>query len=452
MVKALERPFIAFLPLVLLFSIILSVVASQETELPLIPHSFYGTVKINDQNAPIGTKIYAFIDGLLRGSIETNESGFYGRFPKLAVEGISADRNKLIVFCIGTEKAQQTSRWQPAKVERLNLTSAGESCPYNPEATPTPTPTITPSPTRTPTPTATRTPEEGTGGGGSGGSGGGSGTSSTATQTPAQATATPKITERVLFEETLQCGKREDLDGFLAFVKKEQRKKSAKALEGLLRIERKFVLKEISQGNNKWLRVEVTLTIENISGRKIENLFLVEEIPKEIAESSDALKSKNNFAVLIKDPVVEFYIGSIENTKKTSVLYYADIEKETDVNSVKGVIAAMKPPVAYEIKESKDCNDNNPCTIDEFNEEHGSCQYTVLPDGTTCARGKECRAGKCVEAKEAPNETEMPIETEEKVEEKGIQDYLWVIVVLLAVFLIAGIFILIRKHNIVKGK
>ncbi|MCX8190428.1 MAG: hypothetical protein N3F05_04355 [Candidatus Diapherotrites archaeon] len=449
MVKAVLRPFIAFLPLFLLLILILNNVAAQEGELPLIPHSFYGTVKINDQNAPAGTKIYVFINGVLRGSIETTESGFYGRFPKLAIDGTSADRNKLIVFCIGALKANQTSRWQSAKVERLNLTTSAENCPYNLEATPQPSPTPTPTSTRTPAPT--RTPND-DGAGGGGGSSGGSSASASPTQT--QSAKTPQVAEKILLEETIHCKKRDDLEGFLVFVKKEQRKKSAMALDGLLRIERKIVLKEMSQGNKKWLRAEVMLIIENVSGRRIENLFLIEEIPKEIAESADSVKSKRNFAVLIKDPVIEFYLGSIENAAVISVQYYSDIDYSTDINELKAVLTATKGPVAYEVKESKDCNDNNPCTIDEFKEEIGSCQYTVLPDGTKCGTGKECKAGKCTEVKEtkAPVETEMPLETTAAKEKVVLQDYLWVIFAVLAAFFVVGISILIRRYNIVKEK
>ncbi|MEM0360458.1 MAG: hypothetical protein QXK06_03950 [Candidatus Diapherotrites archaeon] len=419
------------------------VFAQDVGEIPLIPHSFYGEIKISDQNAPPGTKIYAFMNGFLKGSIETTESGFYGRFPKLAVEGTSQDKNKPIVFCIGLLKAQQTAYWQPAKVERLNLSSSVESCPYALEPTLTPSPS--PTTTSTIAPTPTRTPETSTGSSGSG-----SGGQASPTIQPAK---TPAITEKILFEETIDCLPRADLEGFLAFVNKEQRKKSALSLEKVVKIERKTVLKEMVQEAKKWFRVEILLSIKNNSGKKIENLFLIEEIPKEIAETSDKIKSTKNFSVLIKDPVVEFFLGSIEKDASAFTQYYADIEEQTDSGDLKSALLFLNSPVAYEVKESRECNDNNPCTIDEYNEANASCQHTMLPDGTQCAQGKECKSGNCTTIKETPAGTEKPPETTSQREKNnGFQDYFWLIIVFLGVLLLAGIFILIRKYNILKAK
>ncbi|MEM4663172.1 MAG: hypothetical protein QXM75_04070 [Candidatus Diapherotrites archaeon] len=437
-----------------MFSLISGLVSSQKPpEIPLLPHSFYGEVRIGNNPAPAGTHIFAFIDGSLRGQIETEKEGFYGPFPKLSVEGTSIDRGKIVIFCIEDLLAEQKVLWQPAQVERLDLSTTQRKCPFNPFPTPVSTPTPTVTITATPTATITPSPEAGSGGSGTGATGGaGSGSpGGTPGKTPAQ-----EIKEKVVFEHSMKCLQREDLGGFLTFIKREQRKKSIENLQNSIEIERKLTIKEMTQGTKKWFSVEVNLIVKNISSRKIENLFLIEEVPKELAESSDKIKSKKNFAVIIKDPIIEFYLGSLAAGAENSVQYYAELESETNLENLKVILKDMQPAIAYEVKESKNCDDNEPCTIDEYNEELGTCQYAVLPDGTTCGIDKECKAGKCVVVKETPKETtettkEPTVPQKEDMDAGQESSLVNILAIVIAFFVVVGIalgiYILIRKHK-----
>ena len=63
---------------------------------PKLPHTFYGTVTINDEPAPIGTEITARVNGENVGSVTTTETGSYGNGTEfnhatnLVVQGISS--------------------------------------------------------------------------------------------------------------------------------------------------------------------------------------------------------------------------------------------------------------------------------------------------------------------------------------------------------------------------
>lgn len=90
---------------------------------PTPPAAFYGTVKINGIDAPVGTIITANMSSptAVNGSIITIEAGKYGGGggfdPKLEVQGDSTDIGKVIIFWVkrpedaGFIKADQTSKF-----------------------------------------------------------------------------------------------------------------------------------------------------------------------------------------------------------------------------------------------------------------------------------------------------------------------------------------------------
>ncbi len=66
------------------------------------PYQFYGTVTINNVNAPIGTEILAKVDGIVRSSITTTIDGYYGgkgeTSGQLKVDITQSDIGKYISF------------------------------------------------------------------------------------------------------------------------------------------------------------------------------------------------------------------------------------------------------------------------------------------------------------------------------------------------------------------
>ena len=95
---------------------------------PALPHAFYGTLKINDSDAPIGAVVEATGTGVVTGPdnpITTIEVGKYGGAggldPKLVVQGTIEDGAE-IEFYVNGYKADQTAEWHSMTVEELPLT------------------------------------------------------------------------------------------------------------------------------------------------------------------------------------------------------------------------------------------------------------------------------------------------------------------------------------------
>lgn len=82
---------------------------------PSLPHTFYGTVKINGTNAPTGTTVVAKVDGVACGSYTTSEAGTYGDLEKadhLVVQG-TIDEGATINFYVNNADTSQTASFIP---------------------------------------------------------------------------------------------------------------------------------------------------------------------------------------------------------------------------------------------------------------------------------------------------------------------------------------------------
>jgi hypothetical protein len=97
---------------------------------PPIPASFYGTVKSNGKNVPIGTQVSAYINGVQYAL--SPYSGYNGETvyslnvpgddpgtPGVIEGGVPGDT---IVFFVGGHQAAQTAIWQGGSNNELNLT------------------------------------------------------------------------------------------------------------------------------------------------------------------------------------------------------------------------------------------------------------------------------------------------------------------------------------------
>ncbi len=95
---------------------------------PGLPDSFYGSVYLNGNPAPVGTVILAKINGETRGEITTTVAGLYGDSgnfnPKLnvaATEAEAAAGNATITFFVGGIQAFQTVPFKSGGGAKLDL-------------------------------------------------------------------------------------------------------------------------------------------------------------------------------------------------------------------------------------------------------------------------------------------------------------------------------------------
>ena len=120
--------------LIALLLILVMPASAAAQEVPQLPASYRGTVRIYDGagevDAPSGTIVTAWVDGVERGSIVVTEPGKYGGpapYPNLYVGG-EADKpyilqDSLIEFYVDGSKADQTASFQSGYVGELNLTA-----------------------------------------------------------------------------------------------------------------------------------------------------------------------------------------------------------------------------------------------------------------------------------------------------------------------------------------
>lgn len=91
-----------------------------------VPVSFYGTVTIDGEPAPVGTELVAKINEENRGSILVGENGTYGGpnafDEKLVVDGTAKDDGQSITFLVNGKPADQTAVWTEGKTTRFDMT------------------------------------------------------------------------------------------------------------------------------------------------------------------------------------------------------------------------------------------------------------------------------------------------------------------------------------------
>jgi len=88
---------------------------------PPLPHLFAGTVSTLQGSVPAGTVVEAFLDGIK--NVETTVDGESGY--QLIVSGEHGDEGKIVSFTVAGVQANETSAWEPGKVDdNFNLTIA----------------------------------------------------------------------------------------------------------------------------------------------------------------------------------------------------------------------------------------------------------------------------------------------------------------------------------------
>lgn len=103
-------------------------------EYPALPMVLHGEATLNSQDAPIGSKIIAKIEGETRGSIQITESGKYGKEEgdiKLGVTGTKSTQGKQIEFFLkvsGYEelKSDDAQEWISGEDIKFDISFNGE--------------------------------------------------------------------------------------------------------------------------------------------------------------------------------------------------------------------------------------------------------------------------------------------------------------------------------------
>lgn len=322
--------------LVLTILFTLSITASLAmAAIPGGPNVFYGTITINNTNAPVGTVINASINGILVATITVTVAGQYGAAgtfePKLSVSGSNGDT---ITFSATTPAYAGisiiTEAYEADKLEEKTLA-------FSASAT---------------------TPPSDAGGDTSGGGGG----AVTTTTTPTTTTTLPPAVDIISVAPTLglEAADVESItrvgetitqeiivtaDNIREIITAVTAEEAISRLNDIAASLETGVVKEIRVTKSldvydvklkgvadSQIKSRTTLTIRVT--RDMEDVVIIEVIPKTVASHIDEVTFTNlqPSRILQADPVVEFTIPSIR-AGETKLIYYVVNKKLTSITA-----------------------------------------------------------------------------------------------------------------------
>ena len=107
---------------VLAFMVLLTVTLSLPAVTSgLSPHVFIGTVTVDGNPVPEGTRIAALVEGEERGFSQAYDRGKYG-----PLDVYEPNNGSLVTFRLGNHTADQAVRWEKGGVTKLDLTVEGD--------------------------------------------------------------------------------------------------------------------------------------------------------------------------------------------------------------------------------------------------------------------------------------------------------------------------------------
>lgn len=319
--------------------------ASSVFAIPQFPHVFYGTVTVNGNPAPDGTKVSAKTS---IGEVITNSQN-----PVKTVNGnYGIDGLSLLV------QGEELSGIVKFYVDGIDT---GITRPFSYDGGPT---EVNLSVTKT---------GGDSGGGASGGSSGGSSSgSSGSTQTPTTETTTQ---EKTLVSKITNI---EDINDILnkTNLTDDEKKEYLDAFsQGFLEFQRELSVERTTTNGKTEFISTITLIVRNNSDNQISDIKIIETIPKDIAEIVAEITPLYSFRVLIEDPVLELTIPLIKPLQTITIPLYKvnkEITKE-QFKKIPGIISKATVVPTTITPEDKPGTDDKPT---EGNEGYTSVEKT----------------------------------------------------------------------------
>ncbi len=174
---------------------------------------------------------------------------------------------------------------------------------------------------------------------------------------------------------------------------------------------------------------ELIINLTNVSGRDLENISLIESIPKNIISSASLIRSEQDFKILEEDPIIKFSFKKIPMNATVKISYSSQQDSRIEETDFKEM---PKPSALIKLEEGTcvgmTCNDFNPCTSDSC--AGGECVFTELPDGSECGEEMVCQSNECIQTRfvEEQPSSESPAQDSGEIDE----NYLMIAVVLVA--------------------
>jgi hypothetical protein len=205
---------------------------------------------------------------------------------------------------------------------------------------------------------------------------------------------------------------------------------------------RTLQINQQTQNNQiKGYKTIITIKATNKSEKKLENIRIIEEIPKELIPLASNINSTIPFEILNEDPLISFLITNLEPNQSTDIQYSA--ENDSTIIPTQEPFNQMKPPIALQPLKKDPCNniacnDKNPCTKDHCR--NGTCLYDALPLGTTCGTNAICQEKQCI-----PNPA--PSAGIESLVSPTRNNWPWLLAICLIIAVIAGYAAIRSRHK-----
>lgn len=156
---------------------------------------------------------------------------------------------------------------------------------------------------------------------------------------------------------------------------------------------------------------KVTLQVENISGKNLFGVEVIEGIPKEMVESASMIASNADYSVIEEDPILRFLFGNMEPWEKKSAEYDFNRTAAQGPITEQAFNATAAPTALVALTQDDlclgiECNDFNPCTRDYCVK--GECSYVSMKNGARCGDSLVCADGQCIQGGVPVGQAAMP--------------------------------------------
>ncbi|MBI4044161.1 MAG: hypothetical protein HY392_00460 [Candidatus Diapherotrites archaeon] len=164
------------------------------------------------------------------------------------------------------------------------------------------------------------------------------------------------------------------------------------------------IVEEKKVTSEGWNVFETTIQLSffNNGDAELRNVKIVEQVPKDVAQTSSQIVSDSPYIVLEDDPVIQFELVSIQPNSMSTVSY--SISGVTATNNE--AFGLFGPPIVASLQSftagpapvcttDSDCDDRNICTVDRCVKE--KCAFAQAENGYACGFDKECRNGICTQ-------------------------------------------------------
>jgi hypothetical protein len=192
-------------------------------------------------------------------------------------------------------------------------------------------------------------------------------------------------------------------------------------------------------GQNAGYFNKITILIQNISDKDLQDIEVIEILPKIFVETSSQISSDDEFVVLDENPVIKFSLGDVPAGETVEISYTFKSSSESSI--IEELFLSLVQPVVFVALTEEDncmgviCNDFDSCTADGCSD--GECAYVPKCGDDVCENGE------CIIQEKEPAITPVPEQDEVDTDENNIPYLIFLAIV--GVIIVVLVFFFFKK-------